>query len=881
MLHKIIFSIFITVYLLNSLTSHVYAAGCSSFTAYSTDAQAAVAESSCRAANKFPSRYSLTDSGSAQCKSDSRQQDGHYVVCCDSPIEANAEDSVKQPLCGSSAELGEGNSVCWGCGGYFYCAGGSSALAGSEPELEAHRNEGFYQLNEQEFNAIKSRGGSFIYNGLSYKLDQNIVSIGICGSNVKACLTPNFNSCTNLATDQNAPQSTIYPKPTPLTPQAFNAAKQTQERLLKAKPGKPMNIVTTINNITAGQPVVLQSIGLKFLGAFGGGSIVNSISRNYFAKIRYADNSHMMSNLIPFAQKFKLFSSQYMADIKSQAQSSMPYEDGKLEQNLMPWDTGWRFCVLDGLITRWDGTKANNTPLRGLTKSLKYIGQNNPLNPWYWYDAVVYTAWSTTFNTPARTPSTNFNTPSADLVPVKATSDGDDVFFDTKGQESRLDALLPRGCSEVGKGNKYYQAKTTAAGKAVTDGSGSGANDSGSASIFSVTIDFLSSVWKPKLTPCTNDETNTDGCANAGPYVVPGDIAIGQGALVSHTQGYVASDIQAAGAPAEDRDNLLREGGNHPKGKYPGGYYNAGFDIKTQKKVRKFYNAEADQLQTINSGTSDSSGGKPAPRNSYPAQIKSMIDTDQCEQKKLLDIRYSRRNNVICPQIDNQEPYDTTPDRPIAVWQGAPNPLPASFNPTAVFSGDVKKAIELATNGEIPACVLEAVKYIETGSQTNFSGECKINACSAAGPFQITVGVDSTGDSHCRMCGGNNPESSWINGERDCPNGWAATGSNWPKVPTDPSPCDMDLAAKRAVEMLQKKAEYRCETLDNRPASQQREAIITAGNSYYGSSRNEPRLDNCSYGEFVYKHCDGSYVCGTANVDLQQKYEQCQNQRNL
>ncbi len=790
-------------------------------------------------------------------------------VCCDSAMEANSMDSVRAPLCLASQELGNGNSVCWGCGGYFYCSGGSFVLGGSEPELEAHRNEGFYRLSDAEIAAIRSRGNTFVYNGLQYQLPGD-ASIAVCGSNVKACLSPDFNSCINLATTQNAPQSNTYPKPTPPPPKVYNAAKLIQARLLKARAGPPMKLETRINTITAGQPVALQSLPLKFLGAFGGGSIVNSITKNYFAKIRYADNSHMMSNLIPFSQKFELFSSRYMADIKQQAQLSMPYEDGKLEQNLLPWDTGWRFCVPDGLITRWDGSKADNTVLRGLTKSLKYIGQNNPLDPWYWYKAIVFTQWGASMQTPASSISTNYNTPAADLVPVKATGTGNDVFFDTKGQEPLLDALLPK-CSDVGNGAKYYQTKTTAAGQAVTSGSGSDSSDTGGGSVFSLAIDFLSSVWQPRLTPCENNDKNKDGCSNAGPKAIPGDIAIGQGALVSHTQGYVASDIQNSGAPADAVNNLLREGGSHPKGKYPGGFFNHFFDTKIISQVRKFYNAQAEQKQTINSGSGDSSGGNEALRQSYPSDIRSVIDTDQCAQKQLMDIRLSSRNNVICPQIDNKEPYDATPDRPIAVWPGAPNPLPSTFN----FTGDLNKAITDATNGQIPACVLEAVKYIETGNQTNFSGQCKINACSAAGPFQITVGVDANGNSHCPGCG-----ESWKDGSRTCPDGWPGSWPNPPDNKPEDSPCNMNAAADRAVQMLQQKAEYRCETLDNRDPTQQKDAIITAGDSYFGSSEEIPRLGGCTYGEFVYQHCDDSYKCETPSVDLGTKWAQCQEQRS-
>ncbi|MEK9143903.1 MAG: hypothetical protein AAB481_04755, partial [Patescibacteria group bacterium] len=230
---------------------------------------------------------------------------------------------------------------------------------------------------------------------------------------------------------------------------------------------------------------------------------------------------------------------------------------------------------------------------------------------------------------------------------------------------------------------------------------------------------------------------------------------------------------------------------------------------------------------------------------------------------------FHSQSNINCDNL-----ISTGPDDDIAPGRSLSGGTDPGFSGASLGS-DYSKI----TNGKIPACVLEAVKYIETGTNTNFSGVCTVNACSAAGPFQVTTGVDNTGDTKCRMCGGNDPKSSWINGQRDCPDGWPG---NWPKVPTDPNPCqDISNAANRAVEMLQEKARIRCETLDNRPATEQREAIITAGDSYYGSSEDIPRLGGCSYGEFVYKHCDGLYDCRSPNIDLGKKYEQCQQQQNL
>lgn len=235
------------------------------------------------------------------------------------------------------------------------------------------------------------------------------------------------------------------------------------------------------------------------------------------------------------------------------------------------------------------------------------------------------------------------------------------------------------------------------------------------------------------------------------------------------------------------------------------------------------------------------------------------------------DSLQSSNLNYSCNFSEN----DVTADRALL---GGTN---ANFTFSDPKFSSLNKEINDATQGKIPACVLEGVKYIETGEQTDFSGSCPVNACSAAGPYQVTTGAAPASgggwDTHCRDCG-----PDWKDGSEDCPDGWPG---DWPKIQDkdNPSPCsNTAAAARRAVEMLQEKAVIRCESLDTtRSIQEQRTAIITAAGSYYGANTPIPRLGGCSYGEFVYKHCDSSYVCGTANVDLGVKWDQCQAQKKL
>ncbi|MBI3559634.1 hypothetical protein HY087_00705, partial [Candidatus Gottesmanbacteria bacterium] len=49
----------------------------------------------------------------------------------------------------------------------------------------------------------------------------------------------------------------------------------------------------------------------------------------------------------------------------------------------------------------------------------------------------------------------------------------------------------------------------------------------------------------------------------------------------------------------------------------------------------------------------------------------------------------------------------------------------------------------------------------------------------------------------------------------------------------------------------------------------QRDAIMLAGDSYWGKTATIERLGGCTYGEYVYKHCDPSYTCtGNPPVSL-------------
>lgn len=178
--------------------------------------------------------------------------------------------------------------------------------------------------------------------------------------------------------------------------------------------------------------------------------------------------------------------------------------------------------------------------------------------------------------------------------------------------------------------------------------------------------------------------------------------------------------------------------------------------------------------------------------------------------------------------------------------------ISSGFSPQ---TGSIQEAIaQAAASEQIPQCALEAVGYIEGAynwkENDSRQQSCPRNICSAAGPFQITTGVDGNGEASCSAC-----DSSWVK-KNGCPNTWG-------NRPGDPC-SNYEYAAQISAQILKGKVAYGSEgalSLTNADPKTQKDAIILAGNGYYGGDAPVGRLGGCSYGEFVYKRCDPSYTC--------------------
>jgi len=225
----------------------------------------------------------------------------------------------------------------------------------------------------------------------------------------------------------------------------------------------------------------------------------------------------------------------------------------------------------------------------------------------------------------------------------------------------------------------------------------------------------------------------------------------------------------------------------------------------------------------------------------------------------------SKNDPTYDPKICGAIPigYGILPPGPITSEVGNPGGPQACTTSVEQYpekKSPLEAAIVEATNGVIPRCVLDGVAIAE-GAKTDAGAEipqaCVPNECSATGPFQITVGftmaqqgAQCSQTTTCAECGG-------LSGDKTCPDAVKYYLANqFPNF----NPCDTKMAAKAAVSMLMGKAKYFGMPLPGPTANMSdaavRQAIIIAGDSYFGSTKPlGGRFGGLSYGEFVLSKC--------------------------
>ena len=157
----------------------------------------------------------------------------------------------------------------------------------------------------------------------------------------------------------------------------------------------------------------------------------------------------------------------------------------------------------------------------------------------------------------------------------------------------------------------------------------------------------------------------------------------------------------------------------------------------------------------------------------------------------------------------------------------------------------------------VPPKILEVVMKIEMPSTFNLSSEqianysapnrtwpsCGPNVCSAAGPMQMTIGVDGNGNKLCPRCG-----------VGFCPNAWSSHGravNSFGGYSHQANPCNIRDNIYGSAAKLKNDSGAATST------NWTKEQVYQAATRYYGSCADKyryPRLQNRTYCEYVWDY---------------------------
>lgn len=229
---------------------------------------------------------------------------------------------------------------------------------------------------------------------------------------------------------------------------------------------------------------------------------------------------------------------------------------------------------------------------------------------------------------------------------------------------------------------------------------------------------------------------------------------------------------------------------------------------------------------------------------SYANREKIGGDYFFCMISPLTDNHVGLFPNGECNKDWNRKrPPPPQPNPPnTSTWAISRSKPPVSFTP----SGDFAKLLERAAkNSGVPRCVMNGVAHIEGGNRYKELplDQClqTTNTCSAVGPMQFTVGPGhgkATEEACKNQCAAG-----------FCPNAWASWGNGG-------NPCSYADSLSAAGRFLAAAGHFGDGNLQD--------SVHDAATAYYGSNNNVTArnvLGGCEYWEYVYQHCNSSYVC--------------------
>lgn len=570
-----------------------------------------------------------------------------------------------------------------------------------------------------------------------------------------------------------------------------------------------------------GEKVILKDGTANFL--YGSGlKDVESVAAD--TDIEYTKDIEL-TDLKPMSKIYFSAITQELMPGNLQPRLSMPYDNPvKFAENKLTWDTLYRLCAPKGKIKIGTQQSQDSAAIPALNTTDDFIGKDDSDNPYYYYDTIGAGYLGATFFGKNKAAGLDLSMPTAHAAPIIETrqlSDGKVMY------------IVDPGTAEA----MAFQCDAAAAGQLTTVATTKPTGVVRTASIFNVVVDFFSNLFN--LRKCNKDDT----LASCGDYqlsVVQTDSLAGDVLTKSAYTG-VKDDELSQNVPADRRKKLIDQGG--------GGFLNTYLPGQIAAKVRDTH-GQVSQTETTGE------------RKSYPRWLAGVVEASDCTSKDmLLPGSYKSVNNDTyqCPWTGEEPGINNAalgiPDLGSGPpTRGSVNGTTAGRVPDTKITNDYMYTIVRNTALEVglPVCVLEAIGIVESnfswGAQDDNPDQCVPNRCAAAGPFQITIGKDNSGDpateTLCQNCTFQGSVPAWIQ-QNGCPNAW---GNN------PGSPCSIQASALVAAQKLKRDGGF----TGTSPRGQE-EAMQRAGYRYFGSTSKDVGLsykgENLSYGDFIVARC--------------------------
>jgi len=768
-------------------------------------------------AGKIKRDYTLDIAGTPGCTSGT---DGPHTVCCDELSEANAVDSVRAPLCGSSQELGKANSSCWTCGADIRCAGLDLGLESADTTADIINNKQAIsqtdtpQQVEQTWRVPNDKiPDTFRFNGIEYNRDGK--GLIICRSNVLGC-----------GASEVACESTLYGKYIPdESTDDPNAGKPQVEGIPIRRPNVPITDINTVPGHTA--------INITSRREFTVSGLVESFFKRVTTALQFVSgpDGRPKTSESEFDTEMEMFLGVFEPEWNAQGRLQGVDQGGKLmplmlANTSLSWPVEKEGSLMTEKYVQSSGSyfgepkdfECNVSPLMAETEPLKYdlpitLSGNVILG--------AITGTQRTDGNPG-VPNLNLGTPRQEWGYYNDTNDRielkpqlTELFKDCKAnssvRENKFHLFNILGFLGFGSGDADA-SRGLSTGYDVSGGPNDVIRDdcSGVQCILRYFIPMTTSttVWIGSDGHPAN-YSSVIGGKNLQNNVGNADANVAD--LAENYRGWVNTSIPLT---------LQEDWKLHNYDTYGHAF--------TNLPQRPQYFVLGDREREVNYVT-----------HAGAAATKDGIVAGLCMYSPL-----SKQNELFgmekCEKVLEKSNATTTPNVPnTSTWAISQTISSQPFTPSGDFSKLLKQFSE---DSGVPQCVLEGVADIEGGDRYDELplNQClaTVNRCSAVGPMQFTTGQGPASDPTCSTC-----DAGY------CPNAWARYGNNG-------NPCSYTDSLSAASRYL---ADY-----GHFDGNDLKKSVHDATTAFYDSDNDATArqvLGGCEYWEYVYRQCEPTYVC--------------------